>query len=733
MDEKNFKETTKITRSQARHLRRKRLIIARRSPPESTPSESQENSRGPSKPAVIESLSKISKSKARRLRKKNNPTTSPSPPSTSFDISEVTSTNSIPTEEIRPDPEKNSQKVLPTPTNPQELLNNEKNLKITESLSRSDPKDSNTELIIKASIIQPPDLVCNTSKDVISHELTLSHDSSKSPAQSTLEIILPKTVTTKEFKMNAECKTREEIKAEREAKKAAKAAAKNKSKGPKQNSEQTAPGTVSKPPKAPLKPSPANHHENSLSVPDSKSRVNNLMSDEEVEKEISIVEEQFSNLSVSEVVVPPHQLAVSREKIKQELKTGDEGKSKAQLREERRRKQEAQRAAKEAQKVAKTESKMPKASQAEEKPKEIPKSSGKIKKVISKNGSHEVGLFKHLYHERGQAFVDTPPVNSHVHPAIVRLGVQYASKIVVGSNARCIAFLAAIKEMIQDFERPSQADFTRGLEASLQEHSAYLHHCRPMAVTMHNALRHLKWQISQLDSSIPDNEARTKLGTAIDTYVKEQILLAGQAISIAIQSKISNGDVILTCSYSSLIQKILCEAHDQGKKFRVVILDGRPFLEGKELLRRLAKYGIECSYGRITQVSNVIKKEGVNKVLLGVHAIFANGAIMSRLGTAQIALMAKAFNIPVLFACETYKTCERVQTDSIVNNEIGDPNELAIGSTALANWKAQPNLNLLNLTYDVTPPELITAVVTELGILPCTSVPVILRMKASEI
>lgn len=44
---------------------------------------------------------------------------------------------------------------------------------------------------------------------------------------------------------------------------------------------------------------------------------------------------------------------------------------------------------------------------------------------------------------------------------------------------------------------------------------------------------------------------------------------------------------------------------------------------------------------------------------------------MSRVGTAQVALIAKAFNVPVLVACETHKSCERVQTDSIVYNELG--------------------------------------------------------------
>lgn len=44
---------------------------------------------------------------------------------------------------------------------------------------------------------------------------------------------------------------------------------------------------------------------------------------------------------------------------------------------------------------------------------------------------------------------------------------------------------------------------------------------------------------------------------------------------------------------------------------------------------------------------------------------------MSRVGTAQLALVARANNVPVLVCCETYKFCERVQTDAFVSNELG--------------------------------------------------------------
>lgn len=58
-------------------------------------------------------------------------------------------------------------------------------------------------------------------------------------------------------------------------------------------------------------------------------------------------------------------------------------------------------------------------------------------------------------------------------------------------------------------------------------------------------------------------------------------------------------------------------------------------------------------------------------MLLGAHALLANGSVMSRVGTSQIALVSKAYNVPVLVCCETYKFCERVQTDSFVSNELG--------------------------------------------------------------
>ena len=61
-------------------------------------------------------------------------------------------------------------------------------------------------------------------------------------------------------------------------------------------------------------------------------------------------------------------------------------------------------------------------------------------------------------------------------------------------------------------------------------------------------------------------------------------------------------------------------------------------------------------------------------MLLGAHALLANGNVMSSAGSAMVAMVAKSYNVPVLVCCETYKFCERVQADSFVFNELSKYN-----------------------------------------------------------
>ncbi|KAL1966879.1 hypothetical protein VTN77DRAFT_3844 [Rasamsonia byssochlamydoides] len=155
-----------------------------------------------------------------------------------------------------------------------------------------------------------------------------------------------------------------------------------------------------------------------------------------------------------------------------------------------------------------------------------------------------------------------------------------------------------------------------------------------------------------------------------------------------------------------------------------------------------------------------------------------NGRLYSRVGTALVAMSAKersgGVEVPVIVCCETVKFTDRVALDSIVVNEIADADELvttqprqqvtgipdpqaapnepgskkantsnitdAISSLSLSqstssplkNWRDVPNLQLLNIMHDVTPAEYVDMVVTEMGSLPPSAVPVVHRMSTNS-
>ncbi len=59
-------------------------------------------------------------------------------------------------------------------------------------------------------------------------------------------------------------------------------------------------------------------------------------------------------------------------------------------------------------------------------------------------------------------------------------------------------------------------------------------------------------------------------------------------------------------------------------------------------------------------------------MFLGAAAVLSNGVVLSRVGTAAVAMMAAEMQRPVLVCCETHKFSERVQLDSITSNALGE-------------------------------------------------------------
>jgi len=368
-----------------------------------------------------------------------------------------------------------------------------------------------------------------------------------------------------------------------------------------------------------------------------------------------------------------------------------------------------------------------------------PKSMAKAKRnqaLLRTEVQKKVPWFQHLPQYEREASLSarlTQRNDGDIHPEVLKLGLKFAEWMIVGGNARTRAMLLAFSRVVADYSPPKDhetgADVSRHLDGRLKPMISYLVACRPLSIGMGNAIRWLKGRIAHLPPKLSISEAKEHITDQIETYVQEKIVVADWIISRHGAAKIKNTDVVLVYAASSAAEASIMRAHREGTAFRVICVDSRPKLEGRGLVERLAAAGVSCTYIMLNALSYVLKD--VSIVLLGASAILANGSVISRVGTATVALMAKQFNVPVLVCCETYKFSEKVMLDSICTNELGDPDELL--TPALSDWRDVKDMKLLNLVYDLTPADLITLVITELGHLPPTSVPVVIREYRKEV
>lgn len=384
-----------------------------------------------------------------------------------------------------------------------------------------------------------------------------------------------------------------------------------------------------------------------------------------------------------------------------------------------------------------------------------------------------------------------------IHPVISQLTFNLAIYKIVGSIPRCIAMLEAFQIVIKDYKTPKGTTLSRNLTNYLSHQIDLLKRARPLSVTMGNAIRWLKQEISHIDPSTADNEAKLDLVEKIGLFAKEKIELADQLIIENASNQIEDKSTIVTFGSSKVLTELILHNTKVLKKdLEVIVVDSRPLFEGKKMATILRENGVKVIYTLITSLDTVFNM-GVDYVFLGAHSILSNGFLYSRAGTAMIAMSAKRRNIPVLVCCESLKFSQRVQLDSVTYNELADPNDLvpidyespmerrskgillkqfvkerhehniklekenapkgnkqqqqqqknkhnkdsqgkSEDSTAkdtdneqsenvLDDWQKLASLNIVNILYDLTPPEYINKVITEFGALPPSSVPVILR------
>ena len=175
-----------------------------------------------------------------------------------------------------------------------------------------------------------------------------------------------------------------------------------------------------------------------------------------------------------------------------------------------------------------------------------------------------------------------------------------------------------------------------------------------------------------------------------------------------------NAGALATCGYGTALG-VIRSAVEQGKKIRVFADETRPFLQGARLTAwELHQDGIDTTVICDNMAAHLMRKGYIQAVVVGADRIAANGDTANKIGTYNVAILAKEHGIP-FYVAAPWST---VDLATATGDGIPIEERPAVEVTHHGGKQLTPNgVGICNPAFDVTPAKYVTAIVTERGVL----------------
>ncbi|KAI9282563.1 hypothetical protein BY458DRAFT_496638 [Sporodiniella umbellata] len=178
--------------------------------------------------------------------------------------------------------------------------------------------------------------------------------------------------------------------------------------------------------------------------------------------------------------------------------------------------------------------------------------------------------------------------------------------------------------------------------------------------------------------------------------------------------------VILVQGYSRVITSMLNHAaNQQNKRFKVYVTEARPESDGIQAVAALRSAGIPCRAVLDSAVGYIMDK--VDMVFVGAEGVVENGGIVNKIGTFQTALVANTLGKPVYAVTESYKF---VRTYPLSQYDIpSETPEIVTFTSRRKSFSTTGHAETIdelassNPSVDYTPPQYLTLLITDLGVL----------------
>jgi methylthioribose-1-phosphate isomerase len=246
---------------------------------------------------------------------------------------------------------------------------------------------------------------------------------------------------------------------------------------------------------------------------------------------------------------------------------------------------------------------------------------------------------------------------------------------------------------------------------------------RPTAVNLFWAIERMRTALQREKDAGHDTESIKKslIEEALNIFTED--IQANRAIGHFGADLISDGDTVLThCNAGALATAgdygtalgVIRGARDAGKRVAVIADETRPFLQGLRLTAwELAQDNIPVTVITDNMAGHVMKSGKVNVVVVGADRIAGNGDAANKIGTYMVAVLAKKHGIPFYVAAPITTLDLSLKSGDEIPIEERDGREIThIG----ANQLGPDGVKVHNPAFDVTPNELITAIITDKGV-----------------
>ena len=173
-----------------------------------------------------------------------------------------------------------------------------------------------------------------------------------------------------------------------------------------------------------------------------------------------------------------------------------------------------------------------------------------------------------------------------------------------------------------------------------------------------------------------------------------------------------NAGALATVAYGTALG-VIRATNESGKNIKVIATETRPVQQGSRLTAFELKHdGIDVSLIPDTAVGYTMANNLVNGVVVGADRILQTGHVFNKIGTYQVATMAKQHNIPFYVAAPLSTFDLESRPEDIIIEQRKASEVTGIGD----NKTAPDGIDVINPAFDMTPPELISGIITEGGV-----------------